>query len=370
MSLHAAAASSWAGLEVLVEKIGSSSGGPADSLAALEEAVARWRRSGLLEVSRWTSSPRKPETRATYGTDVGDLAPLYLGRAADAPRLGKDKTDQLLDALSEDGAALAKRVVPEDTLRRLRKRFEILGGGSTGKLGCPVEVSSASVLKAAAPEDAAKPLEPSSGRRHFLLRGTQLAQDDLVPLMTPLMPLVYEYFARHRPDSLPGRVVDSQADVSAPGLFLSECQLAVTDPGSVPQIWHRDNRQPGLAFAIPLTEVDDEVGPTHWLPGSHHFVGRGLQGIRAALAALHRSGGAVTSSPLVAGDVAIWDARLLHRGCANVSYGRCRVVLVLRIDCRDTPPPGSSIKQTMVSRWLGNGLLALSRVYSVLPGPA
>ncbi|CAK8995291.1 Ankyrin-3 (ANK-3) (Ankyrin-G) [Durusdinium trenchii] len=50
-------------------------------------------------------------------------------------------------------------------------------------------------------------------------------------------------------------------------LYLSECQLLVSDPGAVNQIWHCDNLQPGLTMILPLTDVDEELGPTHLLPG-------------------------------------------------------------------------------------------------------
>ncbi len=88
------------------------------------------------------------------------------------------------------------------------------------------------------------PLEPSAGRRHFLLRGTDFAESSpqrkircmnckaklhfrrpltdffrcgsngafnfatlrqvVVPLLAPIMPLCYRYFCEHRPDASPG----------------------------------------------------------------------------------------------------------------------------------------------------------------------
>jgi hypothetical protein len=72
------------------------------------------------------------------------------------------------------------------------------------------------------------PLEPSAGRRHFLLRGTDFAESCshghlvspgkqchlvrqrqrlrqvVVPLLAPIMPLCYRYFSENRPDASPG----------------------------------------------------------------------------------------------------------------------------------------------------------------------
>merc|ERR1719244_1810416 len=92
------------------------------------------------------------------------------------------------------------------------------------------------------------------------------------------MPLAYSYFAEQRPDVPPGSLIGPpkaamvREPLPTPRLFLSECQLLVSDPGAAPQIWHRDNRQPGLTMILPLTEVDDSVGPTQLLPGTHHMM--------------------------------------------------------------------------------------------------
>lgn len=211
------------------------------------------------------------------------------------------------------------------------------------------------------------------------MRGTQLAEEEVVPLLAPVMPLVYRYFAEHRPDALPGYLFNGGGGTDegeappqpAPAPqnvrgFLSECQLLVTDPGAVPQIWHRDNRQPGLTVLMPLTDVDDEVGPTQLLPGTHHLVAGGA--IRAT-AALQRSGGSASAVPLVPGDLLVYDARLLHRGLGNMSYNRCRVIFAMRFDYTDTPPPGATVLQTQAARLVGALLDCLGSFYTLLPVP-
>lgn len=268
--------------------------------------------------------------------------------------------------------------MPEEAIRELRRRLRIFGVSGPlqstpdrSGFGCPAEVPTAEVL-AAAP-GAAAPLEPTLGRRHFLLRGTGLAEEGLGPLLAPLMPLIYRYFAENRHDAPPGSMLDSPSatcTAPTPRLFLSECQLLVSDPGAEAQMWHRDNRQPGLTVILPLTDVDAEVGPTDLLPGTHRLVGGGASGLLAAFSSLRGSSGAIAAAPLAPGDALLYDARLLHRGLGNTSYGRCRAVLVLRLDHDDTPPPGSSVPQTFAARVLGRFLQGLGALYSALPAPS
>lgn len=57
----------------------------------------------------------------------------------------------------------------------------------------------------------------------------------------------------------------------------------------------------------------------------------------------------------------------MHRGLANRSFNRCRVVVVMRLDMLDTPPPGATVVQTALLRVLGVALQGLSALYKVLP---
>ena len=57
----------------------------------------------------------------------------------------------------------------------------------------------------------------------------------------------------------------------------------------------------------------------------------------------------------------------MHRGLANRSFNRCRVVVVMRLDTLDTPPPGATVVQTAMLRLLGVVLQHLSALYKALP---
>ncbi|CAK0892576.1 unnamed protein product, partial [Prorocentrum cordatum] len=356
--LRAAARSGWSGVELCAEALASGAVGAAEVSAA----VARWRAAGVF-AARPPAAALAPESRRTYGVDVGCAAPAYLGRPAGDPRLEGPELERALGSLRRHGLALVAGAVDAEALRALRRRLRIPTG--TGPLGCPTEVRTADV--AAAAVGAAPPLEPTSGRRHFLLRGTALAEAEILPLLAPLMPLAYRFLAECRPDALPGCLMTGSASepaaaAAAPRLYLSECQLLVSDPGAAPQMWHRDNQRPGLTVILPLTTVDAEVGPTQLLPGTH-------AGAWAAASALLESGGAACAAPLEAGQALVYDARVLHRGLGSSSYGHCRVVVVMRLDYVDTPPPGATIAQTALGRVEGGLLQALGALYSALPVP-
>eukprot|EP00927_Polykrikos_kofoidii_P035687 TRINITY_DN30233_c0_g1_i1.p1 TRINITY_DN30233_c0_g1~~TRINITY_DN30233_c0_g1_i1.p1 ORF type:complete len:454 (-),score=66.07 TRINITY_DN30233_c0_g1_i1:198-1559(-) len=366
--LLSAARLAWSGVEFAAESAAAAGRlGP--------ETVRHWREVGALPDGSAQQQRPVPETQQTYAADVGGAAPVYLGRDTEAPRLSMEAILRTVASLRDEGAALVSGAVPEADVVKLRRRFRI--ASADGPLACPREVSGADVLAAA--RGARSPLEPSSGRRHFLIRGTELAEEEIVPLLAPLMPCVHRYFAEHRPDAFPGALLDiavggQHAHETLPRArqFLSECQVLISDPGAVNQIWHRDNRRSGLTFVIPLTDVDMEVGPTHLIPGSHRLDTGGEVGsfLHTLCGPFLRSGGAIAAAPLRAGDALVYDARILHRGLGNDAWSRCRAVIVLRLDCTDTPPPGATILQTSASRLTGTLLQSLGFLYRALPAPA
>ncbi|CAJ1382381.1 unnamed protein product, partial [Effrenium voratum] len=340
----------WSGVEQWAEAIAKL---PEEAKRPLaQQVVQKARASGLLpevdQIDAAVSSARpRPETRRTYGVDVGGDSPMYAG--TDAARLLGDDLERALEQLREDGIVL---VSAPDVMHGLRKLLHLPPAGRPVR-----EVPSAEVLSASG---AAAPQTPSVGRRHFLLRGSEVAEQAVVPLLTPLLPLCWRYFVENRPDASPGCLADQEA---CSRVYLSECQLLVSDPGAVHQIWHCDNLRPGLTVILPLTEVDEELGPTHLLPGTHHLGGAK---VGSALGSLRRAGGAI-AAPLVPGQALIYDARLMHRGLGNSSYNRCRVVVVMRLDMLDTPPPGATVVQTAMVRALGQALGGLSYLYRFLP---
>ena len=95
-----------------------------------------------------------PETRRSYGADVGGLAPLYLGteQRAELKALEQLRREGLV--VVEAPEALGMR----ELLRMPRQVRELPTKEVCGTLGCQVCQ------------------EPSIGRRHFLVRGTEAAE--------------------------------------------------------------------------------------------------------------------------------------------------------------------------------------------------
>eukprot|EP00439_Symbiodinium_sp_Y106_P004437 s7858_g1.t1 len=356
----------WSGLELLLAEAVAAA--PVEQSALIEAAVRNARAAKLLPEASGVeaavaSSRPSPETRRSYGEDVGGDAPLSC--ESSSLLSGRD-TEAALDDLRKDGVILLTGAVPLEALDHLRQQLKI------GPAPRPVrEVPTREIL--ALLSSTTQPQEPSTGRRHFLLRGTSLAEESLVPLLAPLMPLALRFFAEMRPDASPGCLLNASPgfdpEVSPPRLFLSECQLLISDPGAVHQMWHRDNLKPGLTILLPVSEVTGELGPTELLPGTHHLL-RGAGGLGSCFQSLATAGGAVAPAPLSPGDALLFDARLLHRGLGNRSYSNCRVVVVMRLDMLDTAPPGATVFLTTLFRITGKLLGMLSYAYRFLPSPA
>lgn len=106
-----------------------------------------------------------------------------------------------------------------------------------------------------------------------------------------------------------------------PDYIIGECGIVISHAGAGPQNTHRDSnflfggRADELAlppFAmtllIPLVDVALGMGPTEIWPGTHRHVDEAITTTVPPL-----------SMPLAAGTVVLLDARVLHRGGANVS---------------------------------------------------
>mmetsp|Transcript_90621 Transcript_90621/g.189513 ORF Transcript_90621/g.189513 Transcript_90621/m.189513 type:complete len:495 (+) Transcript_90621:57-1541(+) len=370
--LKLAATRSWSGVEFAIESLVASNA--TKTTRTLCKAIERWRALGALEIGARTNL--RPENSLSVGKDVGVSAPTYLGRPEGAVRLTKEKEEEAFQRLDQDGIVLLRDLVDLEGIRALRKKLRLSAGSyldteSQHEFACPRHVASGDLL--AASKNVELPPEPSIGRRHLLIRGTELSEEFVQPLLAPLMPLLYRYFNELRPQGFPACLnrFDEPGSSSAscpPRPFVAVSQILITNPGSVHQIWHRDNRHPGLTILLPLTDIDDEVGPTQLIPGTHRLVtsGRGAS-LLATFSSFFSAGGAVAAAPAGAGDALLYDSRLLHRGMANSSYTRCRAVVAVRVDFDDTPPPGSTTLQLQVAKAEGRLLHLLGTFYRSLP---
>ena len=134
------------------------------------------------------------------------------------------------------------------------------------------------------------------------------------------------------------------------GAQLYELAALISDPGSPQQPFHpdtpyRDDQGVAVLTAfIALQPVDETMGPTLFVPGSHTAEAHAAfnqrdDGGDARLAVLRRQ--PVWRAALGAGDVALFDSRLIHCGSANRSPRR-RVLFYISFRAAGAhAPPGT-----------------------------
>lgn len=122
-----------------------------------------------------------------------------------------------------------------------------------------------------------------------------------------------------------------------------ELAALISDPGSDRQNVHPDHacvaidtqhtskqQEPPLVITcfVALQDIEPEMGPTIWLPGTHtpeihaQFQRRRVEDVFAAESpkdTLLRSSPVVAGAPMPAGACALFDSRVLHAGTANTS---------------------------------------------------
>ena len=168
--------------------------------------------------------------------------------------------------------------------------------------------------------------EVSKGRLHYnLLRSTFVESK-----------VIKDLIAEHL---LP--IAVSELGVEVNQMVMTEVQVVDSLPGSDIQIWHADNAKRGITFIIPLVDLTNQNGPTELITGSHSLWNNtfgwicgygGENGFSLSLV-----------KPLLrSGDCLIMDARLLHRGGANLS-DTSRPILVIRYDSVKSQPPGMTV---------------------------
>ncbi|GMI35969.1 hypothetical protein TeGR_g1520 [Tetraparma gracilis] len=242
----------------------------------------------------------------------------------------------LLEHLSLHGACLVTNLLPPATLRRCNAAAELL----------PLQAPEASL----SPSKRLSPgyVESSSRRYHLPLGDCRLPAvlSALSELEAALAPLLPPFFA------------------GAPhGRTQLQLLRSEPSPSSRAQRFHQDNTRRGLTFLVPLVDVPLRRGPTELLLGSHELT-CASRGSAAALRELPGSLPRVARAsdrrapPLRAGDVLVYDCRVLHRGLANRDKV-ARPVLVLRFDEEGWGPPGHGVLSTLVFAGLGRALAAL-----------
>jgi len=339
--------------------------------------VAEWRATGGLDELASSILPKYrhgidivTQRDESYGQNIGCEVPLCLLQShEDAPRAGVIASDirslrnadieRAADALSRHGVVLLQGLVPPDRIRTAREQLHVPSSAldqraASAKLGIgPVRDYPGDALEEEDPE--LMPINSSPGRRHFYLRGGPL-EAVIGDIQAGAMPLVWEHLTR-----MPGFT----ARTSQP--YVSEVQLIISDPCALDQFWHIDNAAHGLTLFVPLTQVSEDLGPTLFLPGSHHLFQNELSWPTrlSNFAESFFSCSGVPAGTMAAGDALLYDARVMHRCAANKRYERVRVALVFRYDFER--PPGFHATGTALVAKAGSGLAKLQRIYAALP---
>ena len=174
--------------------------------------------------------------------------------------------------------------------------------------------------------------EVSKGRLHYnMLRTTFVESKEMKELI-----------AEH---VLP--IAVSELGLTAGQMMMTEVQVVDSLPGSDLQIWHADNAYKGITVVIPLVDLTCQNGPTEIISGSHSL----WNNMTGWVLGKERGGLSIVKPILSAGDGLVMDARLLHRGGANLS-GSSRPILVIRFDSKKSLPPGMTVIGATVRYYL------------------
>lgn len=331
------------------------------------DLVSRWRAAGFLgepeDVARpqpsvWAKLNPVTAEDERYGRDVGtEVALCQLAESTDgiqSVRLAD--WGVAADKLEQHGVVTLRGLLSPKTVAAVRQRLHIHSSILDARRGGTTDtghVRDYNGKELTAEDEDLEPVVSAQGRLHFYLRGREL-EKAVIDVQAGVMPLVWEYFAAQGyGDRRP---------------YVSEVQLLVAVPTAVDQFWHVDNAARGVTLVVPLTPVQEDLGPEMFLPGSHHFFDTMLslwQRARRCGASLLQSDG-VAVATMAAGDAVLYDARTLHRCASNRRYDRTRIALVFRYDTER--PPGVGAVGTQLVAWGGNALAGFQQLYARLPG--
>lgn len=304
--------------------------------ATMERLVQSWEKAGYfydptVERDVIGELMEDPNVVSNYGKDVNSVTATQ--NAFDGREFSTWDTASLqrgLHLLEDRGYCVLENVVPRELIKTIREKCEI----RSNALGANDDFE---VAIYGNPPVNCEMIKPSPGRRHFLVRQTEY-EEVLAPLVATATPLVHAYLRKHQ-----------NGYKRKP--YLSELQIVVTEPLAVPQFWHRDNVSPGLTVAVPLMSLHASLGLTELLPYSHRMTVHSITGGHC--------------EPINAGDILIYDGRLIHRGKQNLTYNRTRIMIVFRYDFE--PPPGQGVVLTAWNAMVGNLLNLCGGVYNALP---
>lgn len=292
-----------------------------------------------------------------YGEDVGTpVPPLLVGEKHNVPTVPAADLAKMTSQLEEDGAVVLKDFLTEAEVDRLRKVFKVKRN-VFGQMKGETEFSTRGVPNAIVEEmdQECSVLEPTPGRRHFLLRGTTI-EPMVNDVSRGVLPLVQSYMSKAREGT------EMRGHKGGEQIFVSEVQLIVQEPLASEQFWHVNNTSKGVTVVVPLTKIPSGQGPEQIFPGSQKLMGEGVLSSLRGIANVSEP----VSLPLEVGDALVMDARLMKKGLKNADFTKAPLYLLFRYDFLDCPPPGQRVWTVFCLCGVGRLLRATTSACSAL----
>lgn len=133
------------------------------------------------------------------------------------------------------------------------------------------------------------------------------------------------------------RSLSSNKDSDGSDIYLCNLSIVISSPGASDQGWHADGGHVDTSKHLPchcfnvfvplINMTNEKLGPTEIRPGTH-FHTRNLAPMMLAAKA-RKTLRPIVTFPLKAGDMLIFDYRVLHRGKANTTSDDSRPILVM-----------------------------------------
>ncbi len=321
-------------------------------------------------VPHLTRVPRDVDGKLIANLDAGCAPPTYiLGNVEGfVPRVSSRSRSNAIDILKDRGFVTVKHAVDLGSIEKVREELNIttsFSGAKTKRFETR-DTQPDQIFKGERADDVSY-TQLASGRFSYQLR-CSLLEKVVKPLHASVMPLVWEYLAKQRNDSLLNALLGDPVKKTIqkiPRVFLSSVSLICSDPLSGADSWHATNGGGGVVVLVPLSPFEERNGNTLVLPGTHK-AWMGLRGIVSSAVTVLRSGG-VYEIKADCGDAILMDGRLMRMTAKNELFNRSKVWLAFHYDFTDRPAPYQWLPRTLFMNALATAFVHMDNLYRKLP---
>ena len=318
-----------------------------------------------------TRVPRDVDGKLLPNKDAGCSPPSFVLDPVSNSKLviSDSATDEAVAALSDRGVVVVRDSIPLGSIDEVRNQLRIqssFSAGNKGKKFDTRETRPEEMFEGDRAEDVSF-TQLASGRYMYHMRCSKL-ESVVKPLHTSVMPIVWDYLAKQRKDTLLNRLISEDVPSSRsdlPRVFLSEVALVCSDSLASKDSWHATNGGSGVVVMVPLSPFEKKIGNTVVLQGSHK-AWTGVSGILKSMDTVLRTGG-VTEIDADCGDAVVMDARLMRMTNKNEMFNRSRVWLAFHYDFTDKPAPYQWLPRTLFMNALAVTMVHMDNLYRKLP---